>query len=68
MQEDKQMRSRHLGKRLKRAIATVLTVALLASDNAVLYAAGADTAALGNTELQEGTATAAPIMWRAAGM
>ncbi|MDE6641009.1 MAG: hypothetical protein K2K63_10815, partial [Acetatifactor sp.] len=38
------MKSRYLGKKLKRALVMVLTVALLASDNAILYAAGADAA------------------------
>ncbi len=33
------MKNRHLGTRLKRAMVTLLTVALLVSDNAILYAA-----------------------------
>lgn len=35
------MKISHLGRKLKRAIVMVLTVALLASDNVILYAAEA---------------------------
>lgn len=51
------MMSRHLRGKLKRVLAMVLTVALLVSDHAVLYAAGADAAEVGNAEpRQESTA------------
>lgn len=38
------MKSKHLGTRLKRALVTLLTVALLVSDNTILYAAETGTA------------------------
>lgn len=52
------MKRRHLGRKLKRAIVMVLTVALLASDNTILYAAEAFESAEVQQENDAGTDSA----------